>query len=738
MYRYLLAKTPSQTENPLLAETLVGHTSAVFQAAGYFSELLSETVAHLFQFDSKAIIFWKNSVLTGAWLHDCGKANSHFQRKLRDPSHIQGIRHEAVSLVIANDVLGPWLDPIWKCMPVWARCGAIFATSGHHLKFPDPFRDRPGTTVTIHTGHPNFRELLEIGREYFSLSVIPPLEDQTLSLLHRGEIRKTMRRLEIELDHGFSAKEKALIATIKTTVVCADLAGSAIPRTNEKVVDWLKERLETTLTEEQLIQVCRGKIGLNKPKKFQARVMESDGNTLLVEAGCGGGKTVAAYLWAAGHASGKRLFFCYPTTSTASEGFSGYLRDPDFDALLIHGRAFVDYKLLENMPARNAEEIYLRESGLEALETWPVPVVVCTSHTVLGLLENVMRGLYAWPSLSRAAFVFDEIHAFSDRLFSYLLRFLTVFGNAPVLLMTATLPPARKKALELSCQQRGKLEIVRGPEERERAARYALECVGFKAAYHQMEKVLSRGGKVLWICNTVNRALEMSDIADRKELPVTTFHSRFRYKDRLKRQRQLVDGFRHGNRPMIAVTTQVAEMSLDISADLLVSEYAPIPSLIQRLGRLNRFNDEPDVCLSGLFLEPETMLPYSDSDLPDILDWLNMVCDGTPKSQHDLSKAFIDVSASKIEIPEPVGHCEWLDGLWSSLKNVRGVESAGYSVEVIREEDSKRESLVENVIPMPFPHHLEWRKWPRKGRYLIAPVGTVNYDDKRGARWSNH
>jgi CRISPR-associated endonuclease/helicase Cas3 len=39
---------------------------------------------------------------------------------------------------------------------------------------------------------------------------------------------------------------------------------------------------------------------------------------------------------------------------------------------------------------------------------------------------------------------------------------------------------------------------------------------------------------------------------------------------------------------MIALTTQVCEMSLDLSAALLVSEFAPLTSLIQRMGRCNR------------------------------------------------------------------------------------------------------------------------------------------------------
>ncbi len=52
----------------------------------------------------------------------------------------------------------------------------------------------------------------------------------------------------------------------------------------------------------------------------------------------------------------------------------------------------------------------------------------------------------------------------------------------------------------------------------------------------------------------------------------------------------MIDGFdrEKSEASLIAVTTQVAEMSLDLDADILISEIAPVPSMIQRLGRLNR------------------------------------------------------------------------------------------------------------------------------------------------------
>ena len=195
------------------------------------------------------------------------------------------------------------------------------------------------------------------------------------------------------------------------------------------------------------------------------------------------------------------------------------------------------------MPARSAIDIELRQLGLEAIDTWAIPVAICTAHTVLGLLQNVRRSLYAWPSLIRAAFIFDEIHAFPDKLFRHLLRFLEIFRSQPVLLMTATLPLYKKEALIKACEKRGGLLHLPGPKERENAKRYTLRRTSEDHAWAEADHVIKSGGKVLWICNTVDRAIATARKAMEHNIPTELFHSRYRYRDRLLRQRKVIDGF---------------------------------------------------------------------------------------------------------------------------------------------------------------------------------------------------
>lgn len=743
-FTHLLAKSSKDPENPRREETLVGHTEAVIESATVFGDVLTEQIVSVLgdEFDSA---IWQEALFCSTWLHDVGKANNHFQKMIRNHEFYQGIRHETLGIVVAAEFLAPWLQQVWsqRKYPEWFWPAVLYAVSGHHLKFPDS-KDRGGIEVHFLGKHQEIKDILEIGRIHFGLDYIPELPNHTYSLLTFGGIGEMLTRLRRAFDLDLSPKTKLFIAVLKSILMCSDVAGSALPEkiedTERTIRRWLKKRITPLLQKEQLEDVVNKKLKGATPRFFQRQVRDSSCNTVLVEAGCGSGKTVAAYLWAAREANGKRLFFCYPTTGTASEGFAGYLQDPDFEAILVNSRADVDYRLLESLPPKTRSQIELRNLRLEALETWPVPAVVCTAHTALGILQNARRGIFALPSLLRSAFVFDEIHSYSPRLFQHLIRFLDIFSNASVLMMTATLPPVRKNALEEACKKRGGIHTVKGPAERENAKRYVLQRSDKETAWDKVNKVLDNGGKVLWVCNTVHRSMGIVEKACDEGLPVQPFHSRYRYKDRLCRQRAVVDGFLQGKPAMLAVTTQVAEMSLDLSADLLVTDYAPIASLIQRLGRLNRFEDIPQMSKTALVIKPPNAMPYATRDEEAVLweqveSWLDLVSSGEPVSQRELADAFVSVLQDEVPFDMSL-HCDWIDDPWVSLANCKSLMEPGYTIEVVRQEDLEGGRLDEMIIPMPLPKGNIWQTWMRKGRYLIAPTETIEYEPFTGGRYA--
>ncbi|WP_245897303.1 CRISPR-associated helicase Cas3' [Hymenobacter nivis] len=98
--------------------------------------------------------------------------------------------------------------------------------------------------------------------------------------------------------------------------------------------------------------------------------------------------------------------------------------------------------------------------------------------------------------------------------------------------------------------------------------------------------------KVLVICNTVQGAQERyKDLrAQFPNVQMLLLHSRFRRGDRAERERRLEEDFNNSavSGPCLVVSTQVVEVSLDISFDRMLTEAAPLDALVQRFGRVNR------------------------------------------------------------------------------------------------------------------------------------------------------
>ena len=98
--------------------------------------------------------------------------------------------------------------------------------------------------------------------------------------------------------------------------------------------------------------------------------------------------------------------------------------------------------------------------------------------------------------------------------------------------------------------------------------------------------------RTLIICNTVDRARAIhtvltSKFNDNAEKMLVLLHSRFRPPDRARQQDRLKDKL-DPNIGQIVVATQVVEAGVDLSSAILWTEVAPLPSIVQRLGRLNR------------------------------------------------------------------------------------------------------------------------------------------------------
>lgn len=123
--------------------------------------------------------------------------------------------------------------------------------------------------------------------------------------------------------------------------------------------------------------------------------------------------------------------------------------------------------------------------------------------------------------------------------------------------------------------------------------------------------------QTLIIVNTVDRAKALFDELTKLRKKATTpslmlVHSRFRPAER----RELTAALQQPLKNRIIVATQVVEAGVDISAQTLVTELAPWPSLVQRMGRCNRTGHDGPGEVYWIDLDEDKLSPpYSMDDL---------------------------------------------------------------------------------------------------------------------------
>jgi CRISPR-associated endonuclease/helicase Cas3 len=772
----LLAKSTRTPDSPRYEEALAGHLTIVGSVAATLVERYGATYLETVGLDpGRWLEALGAATVRGAILHDIGKGNDHFQRMIRGQrTPPQAYRHEVVGLwlLCANLDLRRWL---FHGQSEAVRYAVLRAVAGHHLKLepPESFEPTPSgkTEMRILAGHPDFGAALQSVATAVSLPDPPRLANVDLSLVGGSHAidnpRVALRDLLFEADEWLEQAEleqadetwKRFAAMVAALVVAADVAGSVLPKDGMDPIAWATGALDLVCDGPDLGHAAEKRLNGGSPRPFQAAVAEASGRLVLTTAGCGSGKTVAAYLWAARHAPGRKLFFCYPTTGTATEGFADYAF-PEFadDALLAHSRADLDIeRVLDN--GSDEDEIGLESQGARhrgsrelagaikerGLRMWQARLTVCTADTVLGLIQNHRRPLFGSPALLGAGFIFDEIHLYDEPMFGSLLSFLETFSGAPTLLMTATLQPRRRDALRALAARLGEtLEEIPGPADLETLERYDVRQASIEDALAKALVLARSGKKVLWVANQVDRATCLAERIEREGVPVELYHSRYRYLDRQRHHDTVVAHFKpECEGGIFAVTTQVCEVSLDLSADLLVTELAPPSSLIQRLGRLNRWAtpETYDGPRPALVVDPKGALPYTEHELELGRRWLDGIGTG-PVCQRRLSEVFLAVLADE-PLADP-GPSSWLSGGWQIVPGpLRG---AGATIDVIRAEDEPHcrdgqgrpigKEVTRYTIPMLLrPVARKIGTWQRVGGSLIAPAGGIVYDERWGASW---
>ena len=403
--------------------------------------------------------------------------------------------------------------------------------------------------------------------------------------------------------------------------------------------------------------------------------VSEDTRLLLVESDTGSGKTEAALAWffrlyAEGKVDG--LYFALPTRVAARELYGRVLKavETAFDdetrpgPVLLAAPGYVkldgeDVRQVLTDPEGNLWDDRAQDLRRERL--WSAerpkrflaaPIAVGTIDQALLSALQVKHSLLRSVCLDRHLLVVDEVHA-SDTYMSEVLATLLeghLERGGGAMLLSATLgetaasryfnrgPKPMEEAIRRPyplISSRTRVWPMPAGRERQIQVEVSPTLTDDEALMPRIIEALENGARVLVVCNTVRRAnalfrrVEAWMQAKQPHLLSALFslngiycphHGRFARADRelldAEVSRRMGKGSSAG--PLLLIGTQTLEQSLDIDADWLITDLAPMDVLIQRFGRLHRHDrprphgfERPRVCVSV----PEKDLPaYLDKD----------------------------------------------------------------------------------------------------------------------------
>jgi CRISPR-associated endonuclease/helicase Cas3 len=335
--------------------------------------------------------------------------------------------------------------------------------------------------------------------------------------------------------------------------------------------------------------------------------------------------------------------------------------------------------------------------------------------------------------------VFDEVHLLDPELALQAIRILCHRLRAhelPFVIMTATLP---HRLIEAVAGELDAKVVSSWDEFVSRRIEVAFQPTELTVA--SISSLFQRSAeRILVVCNTVDRAIgfyrAIEPVARAAGYDCELLHGRFLPEDRQRKEEWIRHWFgkNRNEGKAILVATQVVEVGLDLSADLLVTELAPIDALVQRIGRVARWGGQG--CVEIV-------------DVPDPAPYEKELVEKTRRILLERDRWLFSWSTVQSLIDDVLDERLW--AAWSGSdhvgKIVQQLNKAAFEgsralvAAAIRDQDSVRVSVIdrEQVISCSDFLRLPWvnvplgtaRRWLRRSQELGCPAQLVTIDENR-------
>ena len=221
-------------------------------------------------------------------------------------------------------------------------------------------------------------------------------------------------------------------------------------------------------------------------------------------------------------------------------------------------------------------------------------VKILTPHQMASIVFGIKGFEAMLLDLEGCDVILDEIHTYASETQAIVLKIIDILKsiNCRIHVGTATMPSILyEKIVELLGGKSEVYEVKLSNGILNTFNRHIIHKVdGFDCCNDIIKNAVEKNEKILIVCNQVKRAQLLYAIISGNYSIVNKMliHSRFKRGDRSRLEEMLKEDFNTTQKACIVIATQVVEVSLDISFDVMITECAPIDAMIQRFGRINR------------------------------------------------------------------------------------------------------------------------------------------------------